>query len=123
MQFNGNTAAPLVVTTGDPVYVYPNFMVVPAACTVKALNVSVYNYYATGTDTTTISLYHGTTAADLNAAAPDSPSMSCSVTSPAATSCSSTASFDVSGGDLLSIGFKESNNLPYNRLTVSVVCQ
>jgi hypothetical protein len=118
-----NYQAPYV-QPADTTYAYPNFMVVPSGCTVKALNVAVFNYYNNINDTTTISLFHSTTTSGLNSAVPGSPAMTCSVaTAGSAGTCTDTSSFDVSAGDLLSVGFKETNNTAYNTVTIGVVCQ
>ncbi|MBS1799730.1 MAG: DNRLRE domain-containing protein [Acidobacteria bacterium] len=92
-----------------------NFVAMPIACTMSALNVGVNNYYAAGSDTTTITVYKNKAAT----------SMSCSVTTNGnASSCRDiTHTFSVVGGDSISIAFTETAGPPYNMITVGLVCQ
>jgi hypothetical protein len=92
-----------------------NFMTAPSSCTMKALNISVDNYYAPASDTTTVTVY-------LNGSAT---SMQASVTTNGNTASSSdtTHTFAVAAGNLISIGFKESNVNPYQKITVGLICQ
>ena len=92
-----------------------NFMVAPVACTMKALNLGVNNYYATAPDTTTVTVYH-----NLNAT-----SMTTSVTTDGSAQGNSdtTHTFPVAAGDTISIGFEETSNSPYDRITIGIVCQ
>jgi hypothetical protein len=90
-------------------------MASPTVCTLSALKVIVNNFTAPGSDTTTITVYQN------RAATP----MSCSVTTNGnKNSCSdSTHPLPVALGDLLSIGFAETNVNPFNSITVSMTCQ
>jgi len=92
-----------------------NFMTAPSSCTMKALNISVDNYDAPASDTTTITVY-------LNGSAT---SMQASVTTDGnnASSSDTTHTFAVAAGNLISIGFKESNVNPYQKITVGLICQ
>ena len=92
-----------------------NFAVVPAACTVSALNVGANNYYSAGSDTSTITVYKNSAAT----------SMSCSVTTDGAgSSCSDTThTFTVAGGDILSFAYRETNINPYVKLSTMLICQ
>jgi hypothetical protein len=97
-----------------------NFLAAPASCTVSALNVGVANYSASASDITTITVYHASGVSTATATA-----MTCAVTTNGtASSCTDTShTFAVTGGDILSIGFKESNTAPFNKITVSLICQ
>ncbi len=92
-----------------------NFVVVPAACTVIALNVGAYNYFDVGLDTSTVQVYYNS--------APTL--MKCSLkTDGNGSSCSdSTHTFNVHGGDRLSLAYWESNTNPLVKLTSSLICQ
>ena len=112
---------PPVSTTGlqagqtalDPSH--PNFSVVPAACTLKALNVGVNNYFAAGPNTITITVYKNFAATAL----------ACSVTlNGGAGSCSnSTNTIAVAAGDTLSLQYAETSLDPYEMVTTTLVCQ
>jgi len=97
-----------------------NFLAAPASCTVSALNVGVANYNASASDITTITVYHASGVGTATAT-----TMTCAVTTNGtASSCTDTShTFAVTGGDILSIGFKESNTAPFNKITVSLICQ
>jgi putative Ig domain-containing protein/collagen triple helix repeat protein len=92
-----------------------NFVVVPAACTVTALNVGANNYFSPGLDTSTVQVYHNSGPT----------SMECSLkTDGNGSSCSdSTHTFTVHGGDTLSLAYKETNTNPLVKLTSSLICQ
>jgi hypothetical protein len=92
-----------------------NFLVVPAACSVSALNVGANNYYSAGSDTSTITVYKNSAAT----------SMTCSVTTDGAgSSCSDTThTFTVAGGDILSLAYHETNINPYVKLSTTLICQ
>jgi hypothetical protein len=92
-----------------------NFVVMPSACTVSALNVGANNYFLSAADTTTILVYKNSVAT----------SMTCSVTTDGnSSSCSDTThTFTVNGGDTLSFAVHETNILPAVKLTSSLLCQ
>jgi len=92
-----------------------NFVSMPTACTMSALNVGANNYYSNGADTITIKVYSNTVAT----------AMTCSVsTNGDASSCSDTThTFAVTGGDNIAISFVETNSSPFNMVTVELVCQ
>jgi len=100
---SGNT------TLGD------NFVAMPVACTMSALNVGVNNYQSPGADTTVITVYKNGVAT----------SMSCSVnTNGNGSSCQdATHTFSVMGGDTVTAVFTETNFNPFNLVTVNLVCQ
>jgi hypothetical protein len=89
--------------------------VVPAACTVVALNLGANNFFAPGEDITTVAVYKNSAAT----------SMTCSVTTNnGGASCSDTThTFAVQGGDTLSLAFSETNINPFVRLTSTLICQ
>jgi hypothetical protein len=91
-----------------------NFLAVPAACTVSALNVGANNYFEPGSDTVTIAVYKNSVATG----------MTCSVTTDNnGSSCSDTThTFDVSGGDSLAISFSETNINPFVKVTTTLIC-
>jgi hypothetical protein len=107
----GNFDAQTTITGGTA----DNFMTAPSSCTMKALNLSVDNFDFPGSDTTTVTVY-------LNGSAT---SMQASVTTNGNTASSSdtTHTFAVAAGNLISIGFKESNVNPYQKITVGLICQ
>jgi len=92
-----------------------NFMTAPASCTMKALNLGVNNYFSAAQDTTTVTVYHNLSPT----------SMTTNVTTNGnATGNSDTAhTFSVTAGDSISVAFEESNSIPYDRITVEIVCQ
>jgi hypothetical protein len=92
-----------------------NFVAMPTACTMSALNVGVNNYNAATPDTTTITVYKNQVVTP----------MTCSVsTNGNGSSCRDTThTFAVSGGDTISIAFSETNLNPFNMVTVQLVCQ
>jgi hypothetical protein len=92
-----------------------NFVAMPMACTISALNVGVNNYQTPGADTTTITVYKNGAAT----------SMSCSVnTNGNGSSCQdATHTFSVMGGDTVTAVFTETNFNPFNLVTVNLVCQ
>jgi hypothetical protein len=92
-----------------------NFVAMPVACTMSALNVGVNNYQTSGPDTTTITVYKNGIATP----------MTCSVTTNGnGSSCQdATHTFAVAGGDSITVVFSESNVTPFNRVTVNLVCQ
>ncbi|MEO6923736.1 MAG: DNRLRE domain-containing protein [Bryocella sp.] len=94
-----------------------NFVAMPTACTMGALNVGVNSYSSAATDTTTMTVYKNTVAT----------TMSCSVTTNSGNSFRSscqdaTHTFTVAGGDNISILFSETNTAPLNKVTVALVC-
>jgi hypothetical protein len=92
-----------------------NFVAMPTACTMSALNVGVNNYNAATPDSTTITVYKNLVAT----------SMTCSVsTNGNGSSCRDTThTFVVVGGDTISVAFSETNINPFNMVTVQLVCQ
>ena len=92
-----------------------NFLTAPASCTMKALNLAVNNYYSTGSDTTTVTVY-------LNGSAT---SMTANVTTDGngASASDTTHTFAVTAGETLSVGFKETNINPYNQISIELICQ
>jgi hypothetical protein len=92
-----------------------NIVVVPAACTVLALNVGANNYSTPGADTTTVTVYQN--------GAPTS--MSCQVTTNGnGNNCSdNTDTFTANGGDTLTLAYSESNNTPLVMVNSSLICQ
>lgn len=90
-------------------------MAMPMACIMSALNVGVNNYQTPGADTTTMTVYKNGVAT----------TMSCSVnTNGNGSSCQdATHTFSVAGGDSISLVFSETNINPFNKITVSLVCQ
>jgi hypothetical protein len=92
-----------------------NFSVMPVACTMSALNVGINNYNAPGSDITTITVYKNQAATG----------MTCSGTTNGNTSvCRDTTHvFSVAAGDRITIAFVETNINPFNKVTVSLVCQ
>jgi Collagen triple helix repeat (20 copies). len=92
-----------------------NFVAMPVACTMSALNVGVNNYSTPGADTTTITVYKDGAAT----------SMTCSVsTNGNGASCQDkTHTVSVAGGDAITTVFSETNINPFNRITVELVCQ
>ncbi len=92
-----------------------NFAAMPVACTISALNVGVNNYYNSGADTTTITIYKNQAAT----------SMTCSVnTNGNSSGCHDiTHTFSVSAGDNISIAYVETNETPFNKVDVQLVCQ
>jgi hypothetical protein len=87
----------------------------PVACTMSALNVGINNYNASFADTTTITIYKNQVAT----------AMTCSGTTNGNSSgCRDTTHvFSVAAGDSISIAFIETNAAPFNKVTVSLVCQ
>jgi hypothetical protein len=92
-----------------------NFVAMPKACTMSALNLGVNNYSVPGADTTTITVYKNGAAT----------SMSCSVSTDAnGSSCQdATHTLSMVGGDTVTAVFTETNVNPYNVVTVNLVCQ
>jgi len=92
-----------------------NFSVMPVACTMSALNVGINNYNTPASDTTTITVYKNQVAT----------AMTCSgTTNGNGLGCRDTTHlFAVAAGDSISIAFVETNITPYNKITVSLVCQ
>jgi hypothetical protein len=90
-------------------------MASPVACTLSALNVAVNNFQTSVSDTTTITVYQNQLAT----------SMHCSVaTDGNKSSCSDTThTLSISAGDTLSIGFVETNDNPFNAITVQMQCE
>lgn len=87
----------------------------PVACTLSSLNAVVNNYASSSADTTTITIYQNQGATAL----------SCPVsTNGNKSSCTDTThTLTVNKGDLIAIGFVESNANPFNAVTVQVTCQ
>ena len=92
-----------------------NFVAMPVACTVSALNVGINNYSAPATDLTTITVYKNQAVT----------AMTCSVTTNGnSAGCQDTThTFPVLAGDSVSIAFVENNATPFNKVTVELVCQ
>jgi Collagen triple helix repeat (20 copies) len=92
-----------------------NFSAMPVACTMSALNVGINNYNTPASDTTTITVYKNQVAS----------SMTCSgTTNGNHLACRDTTHvFSVAAGDSISIAFVETNATPFNKVTVSLVCQ
>jgi hypothetical protein len=125
---------------GFPPSVFPpavnpvNFIVAPAACSMKALNVGVVNSNVSTpspfADTITITLQRAVSAGLVIESGFNPTGMACSAAvSPQFLSvqafCSDTThTVSVNQGDLLSIGFQESDiSAPPNIVTVNLVCQ
>jgi hypothetical protein len=87
----------------------------PVACTMSALNVGINNYNTPASDTTTITVYKNQAVT----------SMTCSgTTNGNRLGCRDTTHvFSVAAGDSISIAFIETNATPFNKVTVSLVCQ
>lgn len=85
------------------------------ACTMSALRVGVNNYFTAAADTTTIAVYKNGAAT----------AMTCSVnTNGNSAGCQDTThTFSVAAGDNISISFKENNAVPFDKITVQLVCQ
>jgi hypothetical protein len=82
---------------------------------VKALTLAIDNYGTSGSDTTTVTVYHNGSAT----------SMTTSVTTNGNSQANSdtTNTFSVAAGDTLSPAWKESNIAPFNRETIGLICQ
>jgi collagen triple helix repeat protein len=87
----------------------------PSACTMSNLSVVVNPMTPSGSDATTITVYHNLSLTTL----------SCTVTSNTAiaTCTDTTHSFSVGLGDSIAIGFKETNANPFNAVTLQMQCQ
>ncbi|HXS12186.1 MAG TPA: DNRLRE domain-containing protein [Acidobacteriaceae bacterium] len=92
-----------------------NFVAMPMACTMSALNVGVNNFQTSTLDVTTLTVYKNGAAT----------AMTCSVTTNGnGSSCQDkTDTFAVSGGDNISVAFSETNVNPFNKVVVNLVCQ
>jgi hypothetical protein len=93
-----------------------NATVVPANCTVNYLKVGAYNYFGSGSDTTTFAVLHNGAAT----------SMVCSVTTAAgakATCADTTHTFAAAGGDTLTLTITQTNDVPYVQYSTSLACQ
>jgi hypothetical protein len=92
-----------------------NFIVVPAACTVTALNVGANNYLSPGQGTSTVQVYRNS----------KSTGMQCHVTTNGnGRTCSDTTrGFVVRAGDMLSFGYYETKPNPLVKLTTTLICQ
>jgi hypothetical protein len=92
-----------------------NFSAMPVACTMSALNVGINNYNTPASDTTTITVYKNQAVT----------SMTCSgTTNGNRLGCRDTTHvFSVAAGDSISIAFVETNATPFNKVTISLVCQ
>ena len=93
-----------------------NAIVVPAACTVAYLKVGAYNYFGSGSDTTTFAVLKNGVAT----------SMSCSVVTAAgakATCADTSHTFSAAGGDTLTLTISQTNSIPYVLYTTSLSCQ
>jgi hypothetical protein len=92
-----------------------NFVAMPVACTMSALNIGVNNYNVPVADITTLTVYKNGAAT----------AMTCSVTTNNnGSSCQDkTHTFSVAGGDDISVAFSESNITPFNKVVVQLVCQ
>ena len=92
-----------------------NFVAMPVACTMSALNVGVNNYQTPAADVTTLTVYKNGAAT----------AMTCSVTTNGnGSSCQDrTHTFSVAGGDSISVAFSETNINPFNKVVVNLVCQ
>jgi hypothetical protein len=101
----------------------PNFSVMPVACTIKALNVAATNYNTPGAESMTITVFKGSTLANIIAAGQTA--MTCTVTTNGGGgSCSDTTHpISVNAGDLVSLQFKQTSTVPFNMVTISLVCQ
>ena len=91
-----------------------NFVAMPVACTMSALNVGVNNYQTPAADVTTLTVYKNGAAT----------AMTCSVTTNGnGSSCQDkTHTFSVAGGDSISVAFSETNVNPFNKVVVNLVC-
>jgi hypothetical protein len=92
-----------------------NFMPAPASCTMKALNLAVNNYYAAGSDTTTVTVYLNGSATGMHA--------SVTTNGNNAAASDTTHTFAVAAGATISVGFEETNINPYNKISIGLVCQ
>jgi hypothetical protein len=92
-----------------------NFMAAPVSCTMKALNISVNNYYAATSDTVTVTVFHNGSTTSM--------STSVSVNGDSQGSSDTTHTFDVAAGDSISVGWKESNYNGFNKNMIELVCQ
>jgi len=92
-----------------------NFVTMPIACTMSALNVGANNYFAPGADTETIIVYKNSVPT----------AMTCSVaTNGNGSSCADTTNtFAVVAGDTISLAFSQTANAPFNKLSVKLTCQ
>ena len=94
---------------------HANFSLMPAACTIKAMNVGANNYFAPGPETMTLTVMKNSVAT----------AMTCSVvTNNNVAGCSDTTHVvPVVAGDMISLRFSQTSASPYNGITVSLVCQ
>jgi hypothetical protein len=90
-------------------------MAAPVSCTMKALNISVNNYYAATGDTVTVTVFHNGSSTSM--------STSVSVNGDSQGSSDTTHTFDVAAGDSISVGWKESNYNGFNKNMIELVCQ
>ncbi len=81
----------------------------------SALNVGINNYNTASADTTKITVYKNQVAT----------AMTCSgTTNGNSLGCRDTTHvFSVAAGDNISIAFVETNATPFNKVTISLVCQ
>jgi hypothetical protein len=103
-------------TVSDPPGEILNAIVVPATCTVAYLKVGAYNFFSTGSDTTTFAVLHNG----------GSTSMTCSLTTAAgarATCADTSHTFSATGGDTLTLTLSQTNSNPYVMYTTSLACQ
>ena len=100
-----------------------NFSLMPVSCTINALNVAASNYNTPGAESTTITVFKGTSLANILASGQTS--MTCTVTTNNnSSSCSDTTHpIAVNAGDLVSLKFHQTSSVPYNMVTISLVCQ
>ena len=111
-----DTLSNLDTSNNSSIIAQANFVVATSACTVSALNVGAANFTApTGVDTITLTVYKNSTAT----------SMTCSTTvNNNGSSCSDqTHTFTVAGGDILSLGYSETNVNPNVKVTTTLICQ
>ena len=111
-----DTLSNLDTSNNSSIIAQANFVVATSGCTVSALNVGAANFTApTGVDTITLTVYKNSTAT----------SMTCSTTvNNNGSSCSDqTHTFTVAGGDILSLGYSETNVNPNVKVTTTLICQ
>ena len=100
----------------DPPGELLNAVVLPASCTVTYLKVGAYNYFATGSNTSTFSVLHNGLAT----------SMTCAVTTTTGTksTCADTThTFSAAGGDTLTLTITQNNDVPYVMYSTALACQ
>jgi hypothetical protein len=94
-----------------------NAVVVPEACTVTYLKVGTYNYYISGTDTSTFTVLKNGNATSMSCAA-------AITTGGGKATCSDTThTFAVAAGDTLTIKIAQTSSTPYVMYSSALACQ